>query len=287
MSICKHRSYHYKTLTLFEINKLSMKKITLFSVLISMILIYSCKTDTNKSTEETQTPEMVKKYVLSPFTPSPEFTDAKIQNVSYNDGKFKFTIDSESYELGQQTPDAPQKMCANSAKGQHIHLILNDAPYAAKYTADFDYKIEDGNHHMLAFLSRSYHESIKTPSAHTAQLIEVKDSSIVDATAITDPMVFYSRPKGTYVGDDTKKVMLDFYLVNTSISEGGNYVEANINGEIHNLNSWRPYYVENLPDGENSITLSLKDRDGNLIKTAHNPVTRKFMLQKDPVAQDK
>ena len=263
-----------------------MKKHLFFAVLLSFAFLYSCKTDTNKSTPAPEVEEIANKYILTPFTQSPEFADAKITNVSYNDARFQFSIDSETYELGQQTADAPEKMCANSAKGQHIHLILNNQPYAAKYEAAFDYSVPDGRHYMLAFLSRSYHESIKSPTAFTAQLIDVKDTSIVDARPITSPMVFYSRPKGTYVGDDTNKVMLDFYLVNTSISEDGNYVEADINGEIHNLYSWRPYYVENLPDGANKITLSLKDKDGNLVETAHNPVTREFTLQKDPVVQE-
>jgi len=264
-----------------------MKKLISYSVFALSILLVACKTDTNKSAEQAAELEDAKKYTLIPFTESPQFPDAKIQNVSYNDGRFNFSIASESYELGVQTTDAEQKMCANSAQGQHIHLIIDNAPYAAKYTAQFDYKIEDGPHHMLAFLSRSYHESIKSNGAYTAQIVEIKDSSIIDAKPISDPMLFYSRPKGAYIGDDTNKVMLDFYLLNTKIAQDGNYVEANINGEIHNLYSWRPYYIENLPDGDNEITLSLKDNNGNLVETPLNPVTRQFKIQKDPVAQDK
>ena len=96
-------------------------------------------------------------------------------------------------------------------------------------------------------------------------------------------MVWYSRPKGTYTGKAaTEKVMLDFYLVNTDL-KNGNKVKAEINGEIHMIDNWQPYYIEGLPIGTNNITLSLLDKDGNLIKTEQNPISREFTLAEDPI----
>jgi len=222
------------------------------------------------------------KYTVTPFPASPSFPDAEIESVKYEDGKFNFEIGGESYKLGVQTPDASQKMCANSAKGQHIHLIVDDQPYAAKYEASFDYEIEDGDHYILAFLSRSYHESIKTDGAHVAQKATIENNSFMAIENITEPILFYSRPKGTYVGKaETDKVMLDFYPVNASI--GTDYmVKASINGEEHMLDKWQPYYVEGLPMGENTIELTLVDKDGNKANTPLNPVSRTFTLKEDP-----
>ena len=202
----------------------------------------------------------------------------------YKDGKFKFGIGGTSYELGAQTPDAPQKMCANSGKGQHIHLIVDNAPYAAKYTNEFEYDIEDGEHHMLAFLSRSYHESIKTSAAHTAMTITTKNKSITDANPVQGPMLFYSRPKGTYVGEaDTEKIMLDFYLVNTNLGADGYKVQADINGEqTETIDTWKPYFLEGLPMGENTIKLTLLNKDGSVADVPLNPVERTFTLKEDP-----
>ena len=42
------------------------------------------------------------------------------------------------------------------------------------------------------------------------------------------PMLFYSRPKGVYDGNDTKRVMLDYYMINI---DDGHYVQADINGQ--------------------------------------------------------
>ena len=240
-------------------------------------------TENTAATEEPADTEAAATYTLTPFSASQAYPDATIAGVSYEGGKFAFDVQSTDYELGAQTPDAASKMCANSGKGQHIHLIVDNAPYAAKYTADFDYEIADGEHHMLAFLSRSYHESIKTAAAHTAQKITVANNGITAAEDIKDPMLFYSRPKGTYVGEnDTKKVMLDFYLVNATL--GADYkvmVEVNAEQEFM-VDVWQPYYLEGLPMGDNKVKLTLIDGEGKAVDTPLNPVERVFTLKEDP-----
>ena len=259
-------------------------KYTLFYLLIGISLIIGCKSEkAPEAAEVEQTEEVKDKYTLTPFTPSPEFKDAQMTSMSFNEGKFDFGVSGETYKLGEQTPDAPQKMCANSGKGQHIHLIVNDAPYAAKYTSSFDYEIEDGEHYILAFLSRSYHESIKTDQAHIAKKVMIEGNSIKSEEEISDSMIFYSRPKGTYVGEDTKKVMLDFYLKNISLDSA--MVEADINGEKHTLSTWQPYYIEGLPMGENTITLTLMNKEGEKLDTPLNPVSRTFTLKEDPTPE--
>ena len=173
------------------------------------------------------------KYNLTPFTPSPEFMDAKLSNMKYAANKFSFDVSGKNYNLGDQTSDAEKKMCANSAKGQHIHMIIDNNPYLAKYTSSFEAEMADGEHYTLAFLSRSYHESIKTDQANITKKVMVEGGKITKAEDVKLPMLFYSRPKGTYVGKkNTDKVMLDFYLKNANL--GPNYrVEASINGEKH------------------------------------------------------
>ncbi|MEQ8704059.1 MAG: hypothetical protein RIC19_09080 [Phaeodactylibacter sp.] len=236
---------------------------------------------TADSTAVEEAPAM--KYTLTPFSPSESYPDAAIEGVTYADGKFNFMVGGETYKLGVQTPDADAKMCANSAKGQHIHLIIDDQPYAAKYEAAFDYEIEDGDHYMLAFLSRSYHESIKTNAAHVAKKVTVKDNGFMADEDFEEPILFYSRPKGTYTGKaQTEKVMLDFYPVNVPGFGTDHMVKATINGEDHMIDTWQPYYVEGLPMGENTITLTLVDAEGNKVDTPLNPVTRTFTLQEDP-----
>ncbi len=253
-------------------------------------ILFSCSSESSnqnadkiKSKEKQTVKSVPNKVTLLPFTPSPSFKDAKIESMDFKDGKFDFKVTGDSYKLGAQTSDAKLKMCANSEKGQHIHLIVNNKPYAAKYTDKFEYQLPDGDHNVLAFLSRSYHESIKSPGAAIIKKVSIKDNSIVKAEDTKEPMLFYSRPKGTYVGKaNTEKVMLDFYLAN--IEDMNKYrVRAEINGEIHQLSQWQPYLIEGLPLGENTIELTLLDDQGAVVKTADTPVKRTFTLKADPV----
>ena len=253
-----------------------------FLLLFSIFLIcFSCKQDnvSDNTEEKTRPQEKAYQYKLTPFAASPSFPGAKISSLEYKNGNFNFGIDESNYKLGAQTSDAPTKMCANSAKGQHIHLIVDNAPYAAKYVSSFDHDVSDGDHFLLAFLSRSYHESIKTDAAHVAYKTKIKNKTIENVEEIKSPMIFYSRPKGNYVDGDTEKLMLDFYPINAPIGKGFK-VLASINGEEHLLDKWQPYYIEGLPMGENKITLTLVDGNGLVIDTPLNPVTRTFTLAK-------
>jgi hypothetical protein len=257
-----------------------MKNILLISALF--FLLTSCKNQPPKEPEvkieEAKAPDI--KYTLTPFTSSQNFPDAELKSIAFKKGKFMAVIGGTSYKLGEQTTDAPQKNCANSKEGQHIHLIVDNEPYIAKYTDSFDQDISDGDHYILSFLSRSYHESLKTPKAFKAGKVTVKDKSFDKMDPVSGPMLFYSRPKGLYSGDDGKKVMLDFYLVNTDLS--GLKVEAEINGEKHMIDTWQPYYIEGLPEGDNTIKLSLLDANGQLVNAPLNPVSRTFKIEKTP-----
>ena len=226
---------------------------------------------------------MVKeKYTLTPFSASPTFPGATIKSMTYAKGTFDYEITGD-YELGAQTPDAKTKMCANSGKGQHIHLIVDEKPYAAKYVSNFAHEVSDGEHLMLSFLSRSYHESIKSPGASIALKATVKDGGITSSEPVTAPTLFYSRPKGTYVGkENTDKVMLDFFLANATLTNGYT-VKADINGETHTITKWQPYYIEGLPLGDNTVTLTLL-KDGKVVESPINPVSRTFALKALPEA---
>ncbi|NNF23142.1 MAG: hypothetical protein HKN67_14475, partial [Saprospiraceae bacterium] len=160
-------------------------------ILLIFALVLGCKEEAKVTKEVEKTSDSDKKYTLSAFSPSQSYPDAKISNMTYENGKFSFDVDGEEYQLGQQTPDADSKMCANSGKGQHIHLIVDNGPYAAKYESSFEHDIPDGTHTILAFLSRSYHESIKTAEANILKIVDVKDGNIIDSRDISSPILSY------------------------------------------------------------------------------------------------
>jgi len=263
----------------------------LISCLSLVLILMSCKKQEsqNKETEnkEVNTEEKAEesKITLSKFEDSPKFEDAKISlneppvgAISEESGKaeVKFDFNVENYDLGVQTEGAGENGLANSGNGQHIHFILDNAPYSAHYEPSFSKEIEEGHHVLLAFLSRSYHESVK--NAFLVQPVTVGEPE-GDAPDLTAPHMFYSRPKGTYSGKDTEKLLLDFFLVNTEISETGNKVKATINGEEFTITEWVPYIIEGLDKGEVEIQLQLVDAEGNLIPGPFNDVTRTVTLK--------
>lgn len=215
---------------------------------------------------------------LSTNSLATSFDDARLSLLSPVEGDaiypdsvlFRFGV--ENYELGANTTDPLSGQCANSGKGQHIHFILNNAPYTAHYEAEFKKQLPAENNVLLAFLSRSYHMSIKTADAYI--LTELPAGDAVDEFDETAPHMFYSRPKGTYEGEDAKKVMLDFFLVNTDLEDQGFTVRATINGVSFDLKTWQPYFIEGLVEGENVIDLELLDSEGNLVPSPYNPVSR-------------
>jgi hypothetical protein len=259
-----------------------MKPLTHWNFLfIFLIAFTSCKdqkADTSKDSN---------KIKLEKLTDSPAYANAVLRLNEPSDtipsGEEKVTFDFEvmNYNLGVQTESPNAKLLANSDKGQHIHFILNNEPYSAHYETNFEKEIPEGVHHFVAFLSRSYHESVKNENSVVVKKLivgdDAKDTNDLDIDA---PTLIYSRPKGTYSGTGTERVMLDFFVLNTTLSENGNKVRATINGEEFVITEWAPQIITGLPMGATNIQLELVDAQGNLIDGPFNKVTRSITLEK-------
>ena len=216
----------------------------------------------------------VEKISLTKLQGSPDYDEAKLTLNGFDDSNNQFNFEVDNYELGIQTDNKFKFKLANSAKGQHIHFIENNGPYSAHYTNKFQKKLKDGNNVILAFLSRSHHESVKNPNAYV--FTQIGEGEKID---LEKQYLFYSRPKGTYTGEDTEKLLLDFYLVNTSLSPDGNKVRVTIQDSEFLIYEWVPYIIEGLPKGEITIKLELLNSTGRLIETPFNPSLRKITLK--------
>ena len=217
-----------------------------------------------------------KKITLTKLEGSPPYLNAKISTASItlgNENEYSFSFDVSDYELGAQTINNVESQLANSGKGQHIHFIVNNGPYSAHYNNNFKKKLNNENNVILAFLSRSYHESVKNPNAFI--LTQIGENKI----DLNNEFLFYSRPKGTYKGKDTEKLLLDFYLINTTISLEGNKVKATINDTEFIITEWAPYYLQGLPKGEINIKLELINSKGQLVDSPFNPSIRSVTLE--------
>ena len=235
-----------------------MKKIIL--IILILFAIISCNN--------------VEKISLTKLQGSPDYDEAKLTLNGFDVSNNEFNFEVDNYELGIQTENEFKFKLANSAKGQHIHFIVNNGPYSAHYTNKFEKKLKESNNVILAFLSRSHHESVKNPNAYV--FTQVGEGDKID---LEKQFLFYSRPKGTYTGEDTEKLLLDFYLVNTSISSDGNKVRVTIQDSEFLVDEWAPYIIEGLPKGEISIKLELLNSNEELIETPFNPSIRKIILK--------
>ncbi|RMG69487.1 MAG: hypothetical protein D6722_10215 [Bacteroidetes bacterium] len=248
------------------------------------LLFVACTSENNQ--EQTAEPE-VPAITLSPLSGSVDFPEATLALISAepgDEGAYTFNFEVGGYELGVQTEPATPNGLANSDKGQHIHLIVDNGPYEAHYetSATTTKLAEPGNHVVLAFLSRSYHESVKNldPAAASYVLTQIQTGEgEYEQADFSAPHMFYSRPKGTYTGAGTEKVLLDFFLLNVDLAPDGYKVRATINGEEFILTDWVPYVMEGLPMGENTVKLELLDAAGAVVPGPFNSVTRTFTLE--------
>lgn len=265
-----------------------MKLKTTFVLSLFLISIIGCKQVKKEAEKVSEEIEAVieKTITLTKLEGSPAYTDAELildspsNTTVVNSGEIDFNFTVNAYELGAQTGGSNAEKLANSGKGQHIHFILNNQPYSAHYEPQFKKEIPDGIHHLVAFLSRSYHESVKNEKSVVVRKMEIGENP-VDSLGLDmeAPTLIYSRPKGTYKGKDTKNIMLDFFVLNTKLSEDGSKVKATINGETFMITEWAPYVINGLDMGEVTIKLELIDADGNTIDGPFNKVTRKVTLQ--------
>ncbi|WP_405609552.1 hypothetical protein [Polaribacter sp. Asnod1-A03] len=267
-----------------------MKFLKFIALILSVTFLISCKKSKKETPKEinTQTDSISKKPKISliPLTDSPSYSDAKLnldtpKTINFNEGDdFSFNFQLENYTLGDQTNSPNTEKLANSNKGQHIHFILDNQPYSAHYESNIKKEIPIGTHHLVAFLSRSYHESVKNDNSMVVRKLVVgktaTDSLGIDIDA---PTLIYSRPKGTYAGKDTESILLDFFVLNTELSETGNKVIAIINDEEFTMTEWIPHVINGLEMGEVTIKLKLVDAEGNLIPGPFNSVERKITLE--------
>ncbi|UIR55377.1 hypothetical protein LZQ00_14020 [Sphingobacterium sp. SRCM116780] len=270
------------------------KNILLKSALVFIAIsatLTSCQNTSTKSTSEQDstatgdTTTVATEITVTPVADSKEFPGADLKIASITSEKVgtdsakvtvKYTVNN--FKLTEQT--IHDHHMANSHDGQHIHFILDNKPYVALYKPENTITLAlNSEHYLLSFLSRSYHESIKTTAASKLVKFKLdKDGKVVQESAVTSPSLFYSRPKGEYKGEDTKVLLLDFFLVNTTLAADGNKVIADVNGKQFTLDKWGPYEIKGLPLGDAKVKLTLVDKDGNAITGDNVSVERAFKL---------
>ncbi|HSC35855.1 MAG TPA: hypothetical protein VLG45_11320 [Thermodesulfobacteriota bacterium] len=228
---------------------------------------------------------------------SPEFPGAKARFSSLKDGDLledpyvSVVVDVENFELGAQTDTERAKEIMNSAQGQHAHIILDNDPYLADYESGKPFEIgvlREGPHTLVAFPSRSYHESVKSPEAADIVNFYVGKKEGGFMLDKSKPAIIYSRPKGTYEGAGAEMILLDFYLNNVELGPDGYKAKYTIRkkdstGEVTSiiLTDWAPAYVTGLTTGDYAVKLELLDSDGNTVEGVFNNTEREISVVRE------
>lgn len=277
-----------------------MKTQTLLTLAACTFLFAACNngTENNNSTQSKDTVKAAPPapVALAAVSASPDFPGAtltiksvKAEKNGKDSTKVSFNFDVKNYELKLQTSDNGSKMCNNSDKGQHIHFILDNSPYKALYEPTNDVMLpNDGKeHYLVAFLSRSYHESIKTKGAAIVYHFKIDEKgNLKKLDDPKTPMITYSRPKGDYTGNDTANILLDFYVWNCDLAADGYKVKAEIANQdkptqqlTTTLNKWEPRFIQHLGTGKCKVTLTLMDKDGKQVEGPQTTAAREFNLK--------
>ena len=262
------------------------------------IFMASCGNNTTTSSTTATDTAMAKpmaSVAIASVSPSPEFPDAslaissvKAEKVGNDSAKVTFNFDVKKYELKMQTSDNGSKLCNNSDKGQHIHFILDNTPYKALYDPTNDVTLANNTeHYLVAFLSRSYHESVKSKGAAIVYHFKIDEKgNLKKLDDPKTPMVTYSRPKGDYIGKDTGNVLLDFYIWNCTLAADGYKIKADITNEdktsqqlMVTFDKWEPHFIQNLGTGKCKVVLTLLDKEGKPVDGPETTATREFTLK--------
>ena len=162
-----------------------------------------------------------------------------------------------------------------SVEGVHdysIAYLANNYALSQFSTDIFNVELMYGNNVFLAFLTDKNGISIKTNKGSVLRNAVL--GGVESLFEMKQPHLFYHLPQA-----GTNEAILDFYLVNTSISENGNKVRVIINETEFVIDKWAAYKIGGLNSQENSVRIQLLDQDGNLIEGPFNDSgERKFVI---------
>jgi hypothetical protein len=229
------------------------------------------------------------------------------------------TINSSTVKVKVKVNGNVKQGKDDKGTGNHVHVILDNQPYAAHYMWDEGFELRnvpDGEHTLRMFASRPWHESYKnekayktirftvkngkadetkpTTDANGNKMADAKEGSKAEGTDVKEskagdvdfskPLLTYSRPKGEYKGADADAIMIDFWLANAKLTgDGGEYkVRYSINeGEAKMIEKWAPVWLKGWREGKNTVKLELVDKDGKLVENGgYNSTTREITVSK-------
>jgi len=146
----------------------------------------------------------------------------------------------------------------------------------SQFSSDiFNVELMYGNNVFLAFLTDKNGISIKTNKGSVLRNAVL--GGVESLFDMKQPHLFYHLPLG-----ETSDPILDFYLVNTAVSEKGNKVKVTLNKTEFIINKWAAYRISGLKNSENTVRIQLLDKNNKIIEGPfNNSGARRLVLKKN------
>ena len=205
-------------------------------------------------------PAVLRAVPTDPTTPA--YATALLQNYTYATGRLIFN--PQNIRLGSPTP--PKNQFQRTNKGVQLHISLNQTTHDWSNQNILEYPIEDGDHQLYAFMVDSYKESIKVPQAVFGKSITVRQGRLARSHPIVQPMVLYNMPLGQYTLAPNDSILVDFVLLNTTLSPEGNQVELQLDDQTPwTTTEWQPFSLHQLQPGAHRMRLTLRNAAGQAL----------------------
>lgn len=171
--------------------------------------------------------------------------------------------------------------------GNHLRVLLdNEKPRDWFDPDERPFTIEGlapGLHTVRVFPATPWQESIKGPRAFDAINFYVKsDKDAPMPVDFSKPLLSYSAPLGTFTDMVSHRVMLDFYVANTSLSKTGHRVRMQLDDSAAvDILHWSPVWLEALAPGDHTVSLRLVDAEGRIVPGPYNQVEQSFTIERE------
>lgn len=216
----------------------------------------------------------------------PLFSDTKLSLITdtntFQFGPNSLELKLKNYRLGGGTTDQEKKKVRLNETGQFLYFIKNNNVVRKKKELLIDFDLKRGTNTFFIAPARSYEMSVKNDNSWLAFELTINNTNErASYRKITEPSVIICSPSGLYKEGNSERILLDFFIINSSIAKEGNKVKVIIDNKVNFvLDTWSPFYIEGLKEGRHSVKIDLIDKEGNKIEgkyTSTGPVY--FSLQ--------
>jgi len=223
---------------------------------------------------------------LTELTDYPIFKDAELSVVSPKDkaspGKTNFEFRVSNFLLSERTSEEEKLGFRTEEAGQHITLINSGHLPKKSNETSIEEDINPGENYVFAVLTRSYGMSVHdAEKGYTFSKISIEEGNKSSITKPKGSHVVPMSPMGEYTYAFSKNILLDFYLIDVKISEGGNYVLVNIDDTEFKITKWASFNINGLGYGSHSISFKLMNAQNQLIPGPFNDLGKFVFTLKD------